>query len=90
MNYALRHNSHWQGEGLGPVIDVFATRREAEALEDFMSTCSFCFPGRSSGYSAGVCYKVKPTRRPVTAEVDPTDEISLQDYMDALCEREYA
>jgi hypothetical protein len=87
MNFALHHYSHWQGCGRGSRIDVFATRKEAEAIEEQLSTCSFCRPGRRHGHSVGVCYEVVPTRKPVTAEV--TDQVSVDDYAEELEEREW-
>ena len=86
MNYALHHYSHWQGAGRGSRIDVFATCEEAEAIQNRLSTCSFCFPGRTAQYSTGTCFEVVPTRHPVTASVDVDDDVSINDYVESMNE----
>lgn len=58
--YGIYSQSHWQGAGPARLI---ATGSEAacKAMERALSTCSFCQPGRTGGYSVGSCYIAQRT-----------------------------
>jgi hypothetical protein len=63
MAYGIRSVSHYQGSSPGPVLMAFETREEADRIENEVSTCSFCHPGRVRNYSTGSCYEVVKTSR---------------------------
>ena len=65
INYGIRQNSHYQGAGHGPVLYVADSEDEADRMENEVSTCSFCHPGRTQNYSTGTCYEVVRTAKPV-------------------------
>jgi hypothetical protein len=45
------------------VLLAFESREEADMVENEVSTCSFCHPGRAANYSTGSCYEVVRTSR---------------------------
>ncbi len=63
MTYGLKAYSHYQGSGPGRLI-AHGSKEACEAAENALSTCSFCYPGRTSNYSTGSCYQAVPTRVP--------------------------
>ena len=62
--YGIRAVSHYQGSRPGPVLTT-GTKAEMEEIQDKLSTCSFCDPGRAAQYSTGECYEVVRTSRPM-------------------------
>ena len=91
MNYSVRHYSHWQGAtNPGNIVGIFASQEEADAIEDQLSTCSFCRPGRTAQYSVGKCYGVYRTNREATDEIDPEDSVEIQDWLDLREEQQRA
>lgn len=88
--YGLYRSSHYQGSAQRQVAH-HPDRALVRSVASELSTCSFCSPGRTAGYSTGTCYFERATRRPRGISLpDDAADWSRTDLLDLLSEQDDA